>query len=428
MPTRRELAEQVDDALLARAPIDALRGLVSLVRSAPHDFESRLRIGDALAALGRLPQAAQVFALVLAEASAAGHPLLAIVALKALEALDPAARALLRSFATRYAAGSAALGRAARLGLPDPSAPVPSEAWVPVAWSDAQVCDAAAALAASREGLPPWPGVVPSIPLLSELPPEAFANILGAVRRRSLASGEVVVREGDPGDAFFLLARGRVRVTRGSAALATLEEGAIFGEMALLSAAPRAATVTASEASEVLVFGRDALTAAAQGLPVIAAALERFMRQRLVKRLLDTHAMFEPFDAGQRLQLGSRFEAMAVTAGQVLLHEGEAGGGLHVVLHGSVSVTRETPQGPALLAELGPGEVFGEISMLEGVPVTATVTAGAGAMVLVLPSQVFLRLVEGVPGWRRYFEALAEDRRMDQRLSFPPVSAASGWY
>ena len=35
MPTRRDLSEQVDAALLARAPVDALRGLVSLVRSAP---------------------------------------------------------------------------------------------------------------------------------------------------------------------------------------------------------------------------------------------------------------------------------------------------------------------------------------------------------------------------------------------------------
>lgn len=428
MPTRRDLTEQVEAALLSAAPVDALRGLVSLVRSAPHDFESRLRIGDALAALGRIPQAAQVFALVLAESSAAGHPLLALVALKALEALDPAARALLPPFASRYAAGSPALGRAARLGRPDESALVPAEAWVPVGWSDAQVCDAAAALGASREGLPQWSGVVPAIPLLSELPPEAFANILGVVKRRALAAGEAAVREGDPGDAFFLLARGRVRVTRRGAALATLEDGAVFGEMALLSAAPRAATVTATEASDVLVFGRDALTAAASELPVVAAALERFMRQRLVNRLLDTHPMFEPFDPGQRLQLGSRFEPRSVAAGQVLLREGEAGSGLHVVLHGAVTVTRETPDGPAPLADLGPGDVFGEISLLESVPVTATVTATTSGMVMVLPSGVFLRLVDGVPGWRRYFEELAEDRRMDQRLSFPPLPAASGWY
>ncbi len=428
MPTRRDLAAQTDDALRASAPVDALRGLVSLVRSAPHDFDSRLRIGDVLAAIGRLPQAVQVFSLVLSEASAAGHPMLALVALKALEALDPAARALLPTFASRYAAGSASLGRAVRLARPDPDALVPAEAWVPVAWSDAQVCDAAAQLASSREGLPEWSGAVPAIPLLSELPPDAFADVLGAVSRRSLRAGEAAVREGDPGDSFFLLARGSVRVTRGKDTLATLEDGAIFGEMALLSAAPRAATVTAVESSEVLVFGREALSAAAKQLPVIAAALERFMRQRLVKRLLDTHAMFAPFDAGQRVQLGSRFEAKPINAGDVLLREGGMGSGLHVVLHGAVTVSRETPNGPAPLADLGPGDVFGEISLLENVPVTATVTATEGGVVLVLPSAMFLRLVEGVPDWRRYFEELADERRMDMRLSFPPMPAASGWY
>lgn len=425
MPTRRDLCLQIDDALRASAPVDALRGLVSLVRSAPHDFESRLRIGDALAALGRPPQAAQVYAMVLSEASAAGHPLLGLVALKALETLDPAARALLPTFATRYAAGSPALGRAVRLARPDPDAVVPPEAWVPVGWSDAQVCDAAAQLASSREGLPEWSGAVPAIPLLSELPPDAFADVLGAVARRTVGAGEAVVREGDPGDSFFLLARGKVRVTRRKDVLATLEDGAIFGEMALLSAAPRTATVTALESADVLVFGRDALSAAAKQLPVIAAALERFMRQRLVKRLLDTHAMFEPFDAGQRLQLGARFEPRAVTAGEVLLREGETGSGLHVILHGAVEVARATPNGPQSLADLGPGDVFGEISLLENVPVTATVTATEGGVVLVLPSAVFLRLVEGVPGWRRYFEELADERRMDMRLSIPP---ASGWY
>lgn len=104
------------------------------------------------------------------------------------------------------------------------------------------------------------------------------------------------------------------------------------------------------------------------------------------------------------------------------------GSGLHVVLHGAVTVSRETPNGPAPLADLGPGDVFGEISLLENVPVTATVTATEGGVVLVLPSAMFLRLVEGVPDWRRYFEELADERRMDMRLSFPPMPAASGWY
>ncbi len=426
MPTRRDLSLQVDDCVRAGAAVDALRGSVALVRSAPHDFDARLRAGDALVVAGRSSDAAQVYGFVLSEASAAGHPLLALVALKALESLDVAARALLPTFASRYAAGSPSLGRAVRLGRPDPDAAIPPEAWAAPGWDDAQVLAAATQVATSRAGLPVWSGAVPAIPLLSELPAEAFANVLGAVARRSLAAGEAVVREGDPGDAFFLLARGRVGVTRGAETLATLEEGSVFGEMALLSAVPRTATVTALEPADVLVFGRAAMAAAARELPVVAAALERFMRQRLVQRLLDTHPMFAPFDASQRVQLGARFEGRNVQPGEVLLREGAEGSGLHVVLSGAVKVTLRSVNGDVDIAELGPGDVFGEISLLEGVPVTATVTASAAGVVLVLAGGVFRRLVDGVPGWRRYFEELADERRMDLRLSVPP--AAAGWY
>lgn len=115
MPTRRDLSLQVDDCVRAGAAVDALRGSVALVRSAPHDFDARLRAGDALVVAGRSSDAAQVYGFVLSEASAAGHPLLALVALKALESLDVAARALLPTFASRYAAGSPSLGRAVRL-------------------------------------------------------------------------------------------------------------------------------------------------------------------------------------------------------------------------------------------------------------------------------------------------------------------------
>ena len=110
----------------------------------------------------------------------------------------------------------------------------------------------------------------------------------------------------------------------------------------------------------------------------------------------------------------------------MLLREGAEGSGLHVVLSGAVKVTLRSVNGDVDIAELGPGDVFGEISLLEGVPVTATVTASAAGVVLVLAGGVFRRLVDGVPGWRRYFEELADERRMDLRLSVPP--AAAGWY
>ncbi|MEZ4406443.1 MAG: cyclic nucleotide-binding domain-containing protein [Polyangiales bacterium] len=415
-PTRRELAADLDRALRGPTPADALRPLIALIRSAPHDFDARLVTGDVLSALGRAPQAALVYAASLRQCALMGHPLKALVALKRLSALDPAARQLAHAFAARYATGSPALGRAVRLAPPDPESAVPENAWPPPSLDAAQTADAATQVACSDEALPHAPPTVAPIPLLSELPPDALARVLDAVTLLRVAPGEVVMREGEPGDAFYMIARGKLLVTRKGQRLASLEAGSVVGEMALLSAAPRGATVTATEPADLLVFGREALAAASRELAVLAAALERFMRQRLVDHLLATHPFFKPFDPAQRVQLAARFEPRSFTAGATLIREGEPGEGLWMLLTGGAAVTREGVD----IATLGPGELFGEIALLDATPTTATVTATANGTALVLARELFERLVAGVPQLRRYLEDLADERRMDLRLSLVP--------
>jgi CRP-like cAMP-binding protein len=95
-----------------------------------------------------------------------------------------------------------------------------------------------------------------------------------------------VLREGDPGSLFYLVARGRVVVSRqgpdGAAAeVARLGDGDQFGELALLHDAPRGATVTAATDCLFLTLTREQFRLLLEATPDVRAAIERIASARV---------------------------------------------------------------------------------------------------------------------------------------------------
>ena len=101
-------------------------------------------------------------------------------------------------------------------------------------------------------------------------------------------------------------------------------------------------------------------------------------------------------DAGRRL-LGARVERRVVHSGQIVLRRGARGRELLAVASGGLAV-QVNPSAPLVL--VGPGEVVGEMSLVSGMPISATVTAVRDSELWALPADGFLELLESQAGLR----------------------------
>ena len=96
-----------------------------------------------------------------------------------------------------------------------------------------------------------------------KIPPQNLQMIFMRLQRKDFKAGHVVVRQGDKGDHFYIITKGRCRVTRETPGngqnidLADLFEGATFGEEALISNEARNATITMLTDGTLMQLGRD---------------------------------------------------------------------------------------------------------------------------------------------------------------------------
>jgi CRP-like cAMP-binding protein len=252
---------------------------------------------------------------------------------------------------------------------------------------------------------------LPNIPLFSDLPREAFIELFERCPLRRFPQGARVFEQGSHGNAFYVICEGNVRVFRQEGPqrkeLATLGSGAFFGEMALLSGAPRMASVeSASEDTQLLEISAPVLAELSRQHPHVARALKKFCRERLLSNVMSTSALFEPFNRKDRRVLVEKFRAREVKKEEIIVREGERTDGLYVVLSGEV----EARKGDQVLSRLKEGELFGEISLLSKTPATATVMATRRTSLLRLPREDFDALILSHPQILVLISELSEQR------------------
>ena len=95
-----------------------------------------------------------------------------------------------------------------------------------------------------------------AVPLFRGLPESALEAVAGLASETQFTDGDTVTREGDEGDAFFVVVDGRLVVTRNGMTIRDLGPGDFLGEISLIDGRPRTATVTAAGPVKALCVRR----------------------------------------------------------------------------------------------------------------------------------------------------------------------------
>jgi len=397
----------------------ALKRCIVILQGAPECFEARMKVADIVLKQGMVPAAMEVYKVIAWHFTKAGFPLLGIVAIKMLTAMEKSYSDVLEVLAGLYSAESDRVSpEAPAPRLPDLKSVEVTKAAenidqvVPL--SGAELGNLATKLATDEKGLADYPEKLSPIPLFSDLPEDAFAQLLGDLKLKRFSRDGVILREGDPGKSFFLLARGNVEVSKKVSGedlvLARLSDGSVFGEMALVSNEPRSATVRALSHVDLLQLDRSDLEKEARQVESIGLALKKFTRSRMLSNLMALSHVFRALPHEERHAVLDSFISMSVKKGQVIIEEGRKGIGLFVVLRGEAEVKKREGDTLVPLALLREGDVFGEISLIKDIPTTATVIAGKDGEFLFLSRKEFENRVRRNPELWRTLSEISEER------------------
>jgi predicted acylesterase/phospholipase RssA/CRP-like cAMP-binding protein len=222
-----------------------------------------------------------------------------------------------------------------------------------------------------------------AIPALAAIDDTTLSELAGLLAPLEVAAGEVLVRQGEPGDALFLVSKGsfelRVRAEEGApeALVEIAEPGRGIGLLQVMAGGSRTHTAVAREDSEVLTIARDAFQAYADRHPEALRALTELVRWRLhfAHLLALLTRLFGPPTPEFRALLAENVTWVQLHRGDTLFRAGDAPDALYFVLSGQLALTRYGTSGERTTTMTVRGQPVGEISLLAGTPRVYTARA-----------------------------------------------------
>jgi CRP-like cAMP-binding protein len=232
---------------------------------------------------------------------------------------------------------------------------------------------------------------------------ELFQSLAAKGRMQSLAPGTVLFQVGDADRNAYYLVAGEMSLSDGRGAGKVLVAGTPAAARPIAHRQPRPLTVTAGAGCEVLCLDREVLEGAgaregAGGIRVTeirheAGVAHEASSDDWMTRLLQSGA-FSRLPPAKLQALFLRIHERPVSAGEVIVRQGEGGDFYYVIKQGKAKVTRSLKVGTDLtLAQLSAGDGFGEEALLSGAARNATVTMLTDGVILRLAAEDFDELL-----------------------------------
>jgi CRP-like cAMP-binding protein/thioredoxin reductase len=279
-----------------------------------------------------------------------------------------------------------------------------------------------------RQRLPHWPGTVRDriralrehIPLFQEAADPDLREALLATTVREARDGEVILRQNDYTDSLLILAAGRVAISARPLTapggterpVATLEEGAFFGEMGLISGQRRTATARAVGPVRLLEIPRKAVLR----LLAVAPGARRAVDRAFLVRAFQTY-LFPGLPVEALADLVDRARLEETPRGTVVFREGDPGTAFYLIRSGMVKVSQGEAGRERVLTYLKAGSFFGEVALLPGSRRSATVTTIFPSDLIRLDRDAFQAFLEHHPELAPRFVEKLEERRVTALLA-----------
>ncbi len=200
-------------------------------------------------------------------------------------------------------------------------------------------------------------------------------------------AGEIIIKQGDEGDNFYIIDSGEVAVYVNNEMVTTISDGGSFGELALIYGQLRAATVKAKSDVKLWAIDRDTYRRILMGSTI----RKRDMYQEFLSKV----SILESLDKWERLTVADSLESVQFEDGEKIVVQGERGEDFFIIIEGNAAVfqKRNDNEEQVEVGRLGPSDYFGEIALLLDRPRAATVIAKGPLKCVKLDRQRFERVL-----------------------------------